>query len=149
MLGLLDEAQLARAKWAFVRAVSRAAASPALRTARQPWWHRLLLPGSGCAFEGIDQEGLRVVALAEEEARRLGHGRLGPQHLLLGLIWGAGAEGESWGWGLGLEKRVDSLGRSPMRGPARCSWLASELAGAAVQGVHKHKLPSGLPSPRR
>lgn len=94
MLGRLDDARLARTKWAFVRAVSRAASGPALHAARQPWW-RLLLLGDAYPLEGFAPEAQRAFALAEEEARRLGHPTLGPHHLLLGLVWGAAAGG---GW---------------------------------------------------
>ena len=37
-------------------------------------------------FERSGDRSRRVVVLAQEEARMLGHGRIGPEHLLLGLI---------------------------------------------------------------
>ncbi|MGW3960898.1 Clp protease N-terminal domain-containing protein, partial [Amycolatopsis sp. NPDC005003] len=37
-------------------------------------------------FERFTGDARRVVFLAQEEARALGHGRCGPEHLLLGLI---------------------------------------------------------------
>ena len=38
------------------------------------------------AFERLSEPGRRVVALAQEEARRLDHGYLGTEHVLLGLV---------------------------------------------------------------
>src|SRR2546422_321232 len=38
------------------------------------------------AFERLSDSGRRVLGLAEEEARRLHHGYLGTEHVLLGLL---------------------------------------------------------------
>jgi ATP-dependent Clp protease ATP-binding subunit ClpC len=38
------------------------------------------------AFERLGEPGLRVLTLAQEEARRLNHGYLGTEHVLLGLL---------------------------------------------------------------
>jgi ATP-dependent Clp protease ATP-binding subunit ClpA len=45
----------------------------------------------GRVLERFNSPARRVVALAEEEAQRLGHGHVGTEHLLLGML----AEGES------------------------------------------------------
>lgn len=37
-------------------------------------------------FEGFTDRARRVVVLAQEEARELGHGSVGPEHVLLGLL---------------------------------------------------------------
>ncbi len=37
-------------------------------------------------LEGFSSSSLRIVSLAEHEARRLGHGHVGTEHLLLGLL---------------------------------------------------------------
>jgi hypothetical protein len=60
-------------------------------------------------FEGFTGRALRVVVLAQEEARMLGHNYIGTEHLLLGLIH----EGD------GVAARaLESLGDQPGRGPA-------------------------------
>ena len=37
-------------------------------------------------FERFTDDARRVIKLAEEEARALSHGQIGPEHILLGLI---------------------------------------------------------------
>jgi ATP-dependent Clp protease ATP-binding subunit ClpC len=48
-------------------------------------------------YDRFSEAGRRTIALAEEEARTLGHGLVGTEHLLLGLIAeGEGAAGRSF-----------------------------------------------------
>jgi ATP-dependent Clp protease ATP-binding subunit ClpC len=79
------------------------------------------------AFERLNEPGRRVLALAQEEARRLDHGYLGTEHVLLGLVRepeGAAARMLS-DLGVGIEDlraRVEAIiGRgAPAADPGRC-----------------------------
>jgi ATP-dependent Clp protease ATP-binding subunit ClpA len=70
-------------------------------------------------FERFTVDARQAVKLAQEEARRLGHGFIGPEHLLLGLA--AVRSGPAWesldDFGLGLERlreRVAVMVGSPV-----------------------------------
>jgi ATP-dependent Clp protease ATP-binding subunit ClpA len=43
-------------------------------------------PKAGFAFEKCTREAIRVIMLAQEETRRLGHNYVGTEHILLGLV---------------------------------------------------------------
>ncbi len=61
-------------------------------------------------FERFTNRARRVVVMAQEEARRLNHGSIGTEHILLGLI----REGQGEGQGDGLAVRaLGSLGLDP------------------------------------
>jgi len=47
---------------------------------------RAATPTYGDPFEGLTEGALRVVALAREESRHLGHSYIGTEHVLLGLL---------------------------------------------------------------
>ena len=59
---------------------------------------------------GLTPRAKRVIELAIDEARRLGHNYIGTEHLLLGLV----REGEGIAAGV-----LESLGRQPRQGPPR------------------------------
>ena len=59
---------------------------------------------------GLTPRAKRVIELAIDEARRLGHNYIGTEHLLLGLV----REGEGIAAGV-----LESLGREPRQGPPR------------------------------
>ena len=59
---------------------------------------------------GLTPRAKRVIELAIDEARRLGHNYIGTEHLLLGLV----REGEGIAAGV-----LESLGREPGQGPPR------------------------------
>src|SRR6266516_3251376 len=64
-------------------------------------------------FERFTQPARRVVALAEEEADRLRHGYIGPEHLLLGIVrhGDSGAAGVLRAHGLDLAAARVEVGR--------------------------------------
>src|SRR5205809_110002 len=45
-----------------------------------------------CVFEHFTEAARDVVRLAHKEARLMRHGRVGTEHLLVGLAWAAGAD---------------------------------------------------------
>ena len=59
--------------------------SPGRRPARVPGYRATIAYGRA-VLERYDDEASRVVSAAREEASRLGHGHVGTEHLLLGLL---------------------------------------------------------------
>lgn len=63
-------------------------------------------------FEHFSEPARSTIVLAQEEARKLGHGHIGTEHLLLGLIaQGTGAAGRAFAMlGVTLEAARDAVG---------------------------------------
>jgi hypothetical protein len=72
-------------------------------------------------FERFTDKARRVVVLAQEEARRLGHGHIGTEHILLGLLReDDGLAGRALdALGVGLEPARDRLEAEAGRGPGQ------------------------------
>ena len=114
-------------------------------------------------FTRFTDRARRVVVLAQHEARELGHGFIGPEHLLLGLL----AEGEGIAalalesLGISLEEARDQVEEIAGRGqdtPARPHPVhaASQAgAGGVAEGgaaarahLHRHRASSAEPARR-
>ena len=90
-------------------------------------------------FERFTEQARRVVVLAQEEARLLGHGYIGTEHILLGLL----AEGE----GLAaqalatLEVRLDAAREqvTEIIGKGTGQQCANRVPAIAPQAVHTNR----------
>ncbi|MET8047563.1 MULTISPECIES: Clp protease N-terminal domain-containing protein [unclassified Streptosporangium] len=69
-------------------------------------------------FERFTDNARQVTVLAQEEARRLRHGHIGTEHLLLGLLRQGDSVGAQVLTGLGLthERADEAVGRTPRAG---------------------------------
>ncbi|GLW08350.1 hypothetical protein Misp01_34800 [Microtetraspora sp. NBRC 13810] len=101
-------------------------------------------------FERFTEPARRVVVLAQEEARRLGHGHIGTEHILLGLAGEEGglAAGILRGWGLDRDRLRGEVERVVPRGRAgtaehmpftpRCKKVLELALREAILLQHQH-----------
>ncbi|HET9058859.1 MAG TPA: Clp protease N-terminal domain-containing protein [Acidimicrobiales bacterium] len=84
-------------------------------------------------FERFDEKSRRVMELARQQARQLGHGAVGPEHILLGIA----TEGNSAAAAL-----LRDCGFNPLSGIAAMGWKAIGAEGEAGE-------PASFSSPAR
>jgi ATP-dependent Clp protease ATP-binding subunit ClpA len=102
-------------------------------------------------FERFTQPARRVVELAEEEADRLGHNYLGPEHVLLGIVRDdeSRAAGVLQAYGLDLAAARVEVGRLVDQGSCRGPSAATPSCCAALGSTWRRcdarsRTPSGV-----
>jgi ATP-dependent Clp protease ATP-binding subunit ClpA len=94
-------------------------------------------------FERFSDDARRVVVVAQEEARQLGHGHIGTEHLLLGLLGVERSEAARVLGGAGVtvdaarQKVIDAVGRG---GGADASLPFTARAKRALERAHRFSL---------
>jgi ATP-dependent Clp protease ATP-binding subunit ClpC len=94
-------------------------------------------------FERFTERARRTLVLAQDEARQLGHGAIGPEHLLLGLARGGDALGEALAAaGLGADALREAVGpgeepEGPERGSRPFSPSARRALEMALKRAHE------------
>src|SRR3954447_5330048 len=95
-------------------------------------------------FERFTEEARQTLVLSEKEARGLGHGYIGTEHLLLGLIGeGAGPAGRAFAKARRPPRRRARAGGSRRAPERRASGTPSAPLHAAREGDARGRAPAG------